>query len=167
LSKKYQVFYFFSIENPALFKPVLKKLADEQITSSTHAMAHRYTIQKLKAAEAEKKAEEQTKKKTRSTGGGGFFGILGDVVESGASMANSGIDIVGSLANTALDVTIGVAKFPFEVFGHLVPKDAKDIPRSKGSKSHMGLAQVNISFTHVGVNKVNGIIDLPASSVRV
>lgn len=166
MSKKYQVFYFFNIENPALFNPVLKKLADEQITSSTHAMAHRYTIQMLKAAEAEKKAEKQPKKNTQSTGGGGLFGFMDDVVDGVGSAVNSGIDIAGSLAHTAVDVTIGVAKFPFEVFGYLVPKDAKDIPRSKGSKSHMGLAQVNISFTHAGVNKVNGIIDLPASSVK-
>jgi hypothetical protein len=159
LSKKYQVFYFFNIENPALFRPVLQKLADEQITSSTHAMAHRWAIQMLKKAEAEKKAEEQPKRNTRSTGGGNIFDFAGSVF-------NSGVDFAGNLVHTAVDVTIGVAKFPFEVFGYLVPKDVNDIPRSKGSKSHMGLAQVNISFTHAGVKKVSGIIDLPASSVK-
>lgn len=146
---------------------MLKKLADEQITSSTHAMAHRYTIQKLKAAEAEKKATEQSKKNTSSTRPGGFGGLFGGVVDSVGSVVNTGIDVAGGLAHTAVDVTVGVAKFPFEVFGYLVPKDAKDIPRSKASKSHMSLAQVNISFTHVGVNKVKETRDLAASGVNV
>jgi hypothetical protein len=125
----------------------------------------------VKAAEANKKAPEQPKKNTRSTGGGDIFGLFGNMaehfVEDAGILANTSIEAVGILANAALDVTIGLAKFPFDVIKHLIPKDEKDIPRSKGSKSHMSLAQVNISFTHVGVNKVNGIIDLPASSVKV
>lgn len=165
MSKKYEEFYFFTIEDVELFKPALRKLADEQITSATHAMAARYCIQKVKAENAKKeKPQEQPKKNTRSTAGGGLFGSLVDGV---GGVVNAGIDFAGSLAHTAVDVTVGVAKFPFEVFAHLVPQNAKDIPRSKGSKSQMGLAGVNISFTHAGVNKVIEIVCLPVSRLQL
>ncbi|KAJ5094745.1 hypothetical protein N7456_010606 [Penicillium angulare] len=138
LSKQYEEFYFFSIEDVELFKPVLKKLADNEITSATHAMASRYAIQKVKADEAKKKGEVH-----KSSGGGGIFGLV-----------NAGVDLAGAVAHTAVDVTVGVAKFPFEFIEHLVPKDPKDIPRAKASKSHVGLAGVNVSFTFVGMQKL-------------
>ncbi|KOS45950.1 hypothetical protein ACN38_g3115 [Penicillium nordicum] len=153
LSKRYEEFYFFSIEDVELFKPVLKNLADEVITSATHAMAARTCIQMVKAEEAKEKTQEHPKKNTRSNGGG-LFGVLNDAVDGVGSTVNTGIDFAGTVAHAAVDVSVGVAKFPFDVIAHLVPKDAKDIPRSQASKSHASLAAVNISFTHVGMNKL-------------
>jgi hypothetical protein len=49
LSKKYQQFFFFNIENPAAFKPMLKVLADKVITSSHGALVNRAIIHKAKA----------------------------------------------------------------------------------------------------------------------
>lgn len=166
MSKRYEEFYFFSIEDVELFKPVLKNLADEVITSATHAMAARTCIQMVKAEEAKEKTQEHPKKNTRSNGGG-LFDVLNDAVDGVGSTVNTGIDLAGTVAHAAVDVSVGVAKFPFDVIAHLVPKDAKDIPRSQASKSHASLAAVNISFTHVGMNKVNGIVCLPASRVQL
>jgi hypothetical protein len=156
LPKRYQEFYFFSIEDVELFKPVLKSLSDEVITNATRAMADRYCIQKIKAeikADAKEKAQEaqeQLKKTTQSIGGGNLFGFANPIVDGVGSAVNAGIDLADTMAN----VTIGAAKFPFDVFSHLVPQDAKDIVRSKASKDNMSLAAVNISFTHVGMNKL-------------
>lgn len=52
MSKRYQQFFFFSIEDPAAFKPVLKTLADEVITSAHDAMRDRAHIHKVKATES-------------------------------------------------------------------------------------------------------------------
>ncbi|KAJ5650355.1 uncharacterized protein N7484_004078 [Penicillium longicatenatum] len=49
LSKRYQEFFFFSIDNPTAFKPVLKTLANEVITSSKGALKNRAAIYKVKA----------------------------------------------------------------------------------------------------------------------
>ncbi|KAJ5931165.1 hypothetical protein N7466_006658 [Penicillium verhagenii] len=139
LSKQYEEFYFFTIEDAELFRPVLQKLADEVITSATHAMAARYEIQMVKNAEAGKKAQEQPKKNTntRGSGGGGLFGLVNDAFDTAGSVAKGGIDLAGNVANAAVDITIGVARFPFDVIASLVPKDPKDIPRCKGDKTKL------------------------------
>ncbi|KAJ5993463.1 hypothetical protein N7451_009187 [Penicillium sp. IBT 35674x] len=49
LSKRYQQFFFFNIEDPELFKPILKTLANEVITSAKGALRDRAAIQKAKA----------------------------------------------------------------------------------------------------------------------
>lgn len=49
MSKRYQQFLFFKIDNAALFKPVLATLADEVITSSKGALKDRAAIHKAKA----------------------------------------------------------------------------------------------------------------------
>ncbi|KAJ5525225.1 hypothetical protein N7494_011875 [Penicillium frequentans] len=49
LSKKYEQFFFFNIERPELFKPILATLADEVITSAKGALRDRAAIHKAKA----------------------------------------------------------------------------------------------------------------------
>lgn len=49
MSKRYQQFFFFSIDNPDAFKPVLKTLADKVITSANDASLNRAKILKVKA----------------------------------------------------------------------------------------------------------------------
>ncbi|KAJ5648085.1 hypothetical protein N7490_004457 [Penicillium lividum] len=78
LSKRYEKFIFFTIQNPALFKPGLQKLADEEITSSNKALLDRVAIQKVNEA---KKADC---KKTQS--GSGLLGVAGGFINLGVEM---------------------------------------------------------------------------------
>ncbi|KAJ6096020.1 hypothetical protein N7486_006766 [Penicillium sp. IBT 16267x] len=74
LSKRYQQFFFFHIDNAAALKPVLKTLADEVITSATGALHNRAAIHKAKAP--------------ASSG----LGIAGDLI-------NIGVDLLEDIYN--------------------------------------------------------------------
>lgn len=103
MSKRCEKFIFFTINNPALFKPGLQKLANGVITSSNEALLDRVKIQKVVAA---RKAKDGNKEESAS-------GLAG---------------LAGSLAGGLL--TLGLA--PLTVLHDMLPEH-QHIPRAKGS----------------------------------
>ncbi|KAJ5168686.1 uncharacterized protein N7482_004280 [Penicillium canariense] len=57
LSKRYQEFWFFQIHDPDAFKPSLRKLADEVITSAADALNDKKAIHQAKASASDRDHE--------------------------------------------------------------------------------------------------------------